>query len=283
VKVLVTGAGGLLAHATLPALAAGGHEVKGLRSGDLNVVRLDDFRAAATAFRPDWIFHFAANTRVDDCEGDPEGAHLVNGVGSRNAALAAAACGASLLAISSDYVFDGEARTPYREYHPAHPISVYGASKWAGEQAIRDVGGRFVIVRSAWLLGAGGRNFVDAILQKARAGEALRVVGDQRGSPTYAPDLAKGLLRLAERAEYGTFHAVNAGEASWYELAVAAVREAGLAAGIERIESTTLARPARRPAYSVLDASSFTHVTGAALPDWRDALSRHVRSTGGTP
>jgi len=281
-KVLVTGAGGLLAHAVLPALVAAGHEARGLRSADLNVVRLDDFRAAAKAYRPDWIFHFAARTQVDDLQADPAEAFLVNGLGARNAALAAADCGAALLAISSDYVFDGRVATPYREYDAANPISVYGASKWAGEQAIREVGGRFVIVRTAWLFGAGGRNFVDNILRKARAGEPLRVVGDQRGSPTHAPDLAKGLVRLAGRAAYGTFHAVCSGAASWYELAQAALQESGLSVGIERIESAALALPAPRPAYSVLDTSWFTHVTGEALPDWRDALARHIRSSGGT-
>ncbi len=272
----MTGAGGLLAHATLPALAAAGYEARPLARAELDVTDARAFRAAAAEFRPDWIFHFAAYTRVDDCEGDPARAFTVNGLGARNAALAASACGASLLAMSSDYVFDGSARRPYREYDAAAPRSVYGASKWAGEQAIRDVGGRFVIVRTAWLYGPGGGNFVDAILKKARAGEALRVVGDQHGSPTYAPDLAGGLLRLAERAEYGTYHAVNAGVASWHEVAVAAVREAGLAVEVERIESQALARPAPRPAYSALDTTWFAEVAGGALPEWRDALRRHV-------
>ncbi|MEO5618355.1 MAG: dTDP-4-dehydrorhamnose reductase [Candidatus Eisenbacteria bacterium] len=276
-KVLLTGAGGLLAHATLPLLAAAGHEARALGHAELDITHLDAFRAAASAFQPDWIFHFAAHTRVDDCESDPDGALLVNGLGARNAALAAAGCGGALLTVSSDFVFDGATSTPYREYDAAHPINVYGASKWAGEQAIREVGGRFIIVRTAWLFGPGGSNFVDSILKKARAGEALRVVADQRGSPTYTPDLAAGLLRLAERAEYGTCHAVNSGDASWHELAMAAVREAGLGVEIERIESAALARPARRPVYSVLDTSWFRHVTGRALPDWKDALRRHVR------
>lgn len=276
-KVLVTGAGGLLAHATLPLLAAAGHDARALRHADLDVTRLDAFRAAAAEFRPDWIFHFAACTRVDDCESDRDRAMLVNGLGSRNAALAAAGCGAALLTLSSDYVFDGEAVAPYREFDAARPINVYGASKWAGEQAIREVGGRFLIVRTAWLFGPGGGNFVDAILKKARAGEPLKVVSDQRGSPTYTPDLAAGLLRLAESGALGTHHAVSAGDATWHDLAVAAVREAGLSIEIEQIESSALARPAKRPAYSVLDASWFAHVTGRALPDWKDALRRHVR------
>jgi dTDP-4-dehydrorhamnose reductase len=276
-KVLVTGAKGLLAQAALPALAAAGHETHALTRAELDVTHLDAFQSAAALFQPDWIFHLAAHTRVDDCESDGDAAYRVNGIGARNAALAAVSCGAALLTISSDYVFDGASLSPYREYDTARPINAYGASKWAGEQAIREIGGRFIIVRTAWLFGPGGGNFVDSILRKARAGESLRVVGDQRGSPTFTPDLAVGLLRLAERAAYGTYHAVNTGAASWYELAEAAVREAGLTTEVERIESAALARPARRPVYSVLDASWFGYATGSALPDWKDALRRHVR------
>lgn len=277
-KVLVTGAKGLLAHAALPALAAAGHEAHALGRAELDITHLDTFQSAAALFQPDWIFHLAAHTRVDDCESDRDAAYRVNGVGARNAALAAASCGAALLTISSDYVFDGNASVPYREYDATAPINVYGASKWAGEQAVREVGGRFIIVRTAWLFGPGGGNFVDSILKKARAGESLRVVSDQRGSPTFTADLAAGLLKLAERAAYGTYHAVNAGDASWCELAEAAVREAGLSTVVERIESGALARPARRPDYSVLDASWYGYATGSALPDWKDALRRHLRA-----
>jgi len=275
-RVLVTGAGGLLAHSVLPELGAAGHEARAVGHAGLDVTRLDPFREVVASFKPDWIFHFAAHTRVDDCEADRDRAFAVNAAGSRNAALAARASGAALLAISSDYVFDGTARTPYREFDSARPLSVYGASKWAGEQAIREVGERFIVVRTAWLFGPGGGNFVDSILKKAASGEALRVVADQRGSPTYAPDLARGLRRLVERAEYGTYHVVSAGDASWHELAEAAVREAGQTVAVERIESAALGRPAPRPAYSVLDASWFAHATGEALPDWRDALRRHL-------
>jgi dTDP-4-dehydrorhamnose reductase len=276
VKVLVTGAGGLLAHAMLPALAAAGHEARGIDRAEADVTRLDALIAAARAFRPAWIFHFAAWAKVDDCEADPDRAFLVNGLGARNAALAAAESGSAVLAVSSDYVFDGRAGAPYREYDAVAPLQVYGASKWAGEQAVRETGVRHLIVRTAWLFGPGGGNFVDAILKKARAGESLSVVDDQRGSPTYTPDLAKVLLRLAERAENGTYHCVNAGQASWHDLAMAALRASRLEAQVRRIDSATLGRPARRPTYSVLDTSWCQHATGAAMPSWSDALERHV-------
>src|SRR5262249_2207148 len=277
VKVLVTGAGGLLAHAVLPALESAGHETRALSHGDADVTRLEPLLAAARAFRPDWIFHFAAWTRVDDCESDPDRAFLVNGLGSRHAAIAALETQAGLLAISSDYVFDGAARAPYREYDATAPLQTYGASKWAGEQAVRDVNGRHVIVRTAWLFGAGGGNFVDSVLKRARAGEKLAVVDDQRGSPTYTPDLAKALLRLAEHAENGTYHCVSGGDATWHELAEGAVRAAGLDGEGQRIDSTKLGRPARRPEYSVLHGGWCRHVTGFELPHWRDAVAKHLR------
>jgi len=273
----MTGGGGLLAHAMRPALAARGHEVRALGHTDLDVTDESAVREAVAAFRPDWVFHFAADTRVDDCESRPERAHAVNAGGARNAAIAAAERGAAILAISTDYVFSGEAHAPYREDDPTGPINVYGASKLAGEAAIRAAGGRHLIVRTAWLFGPGGGNFVDAILRKARAGETLRVAGDQQGSPTATADLARGLLRLAETAENGTYHVVNAGVASWHELATAAVRAAGLGNEVQRITTAELGRPARRPAYSALDTSKFVAATGAELPHWSDAVARHVQ------
>lgn len=279
-KVLMTGAGGLLAHAARPRLDAGRHETRAMSHAELDVTDLAAFHAAVRAFRPEWIFHFAAFTRVDDCESSPERAFLVNGLGSRNAALAAADAGASLLAISSDYVFDGAATRPYREYDAMHPINVYGDSKRAGEQAIREVGGRHVIVRTAWLYGPGGGNFVDSILKRARAGDPLKIVDDQRGCPTYTPDLALGLMRLAENAEYGLYHVAGSGEATWFDLAEAAVKEAGLGVRVEPTTTASLGRPAPRPAYSVLDGTWFAKVAGGPLPDWRDGLRRHVHSNG---
>ena len=276
-KVLVTGAGGLLAHAVVPVLAAAGHEVRSLGHAELDVTNAQAVNVAVGPQRLDWVFHLAAFTRVDDCEKEQERAHQVNAIGARHAALAAARAGAALLAISTDYVFDGSASAPYREESAAAPLNVYGASKWAGEQAIREAAGRHLIVRTAWLFGAGGGNFVDTILKQARTEQELSIVDDQRGSPTYTPDLAEGLARLAGSAENGTYHVVNGGDASWFELAEAAVTEAGLPVRMKRVSTASLGRPARRPAYSVLDASKFTRSTGWPLPHWRDAVARHVR------
>jgi dTDP-4-dehydrorhamnose reductase len=217
---------------------------------------------------------------VDACEAEPDRAFLVNGLGARNAALAAAAVGAAVLAISTDYVFGGGATRPWREHDPAAPLGVYGRSKWAGEQAIREVHPRHLIVRTAWLFGRGGPNFVDTILTRARAGQPLAVVGDQRGSPTWTRHLASGLRRLAERAQYGTYHCTNAGDCTWHELADHALRRAGLHVPVERISTERLGRPAPRPAYSVLDGGWFAHVTGYRMPHWKDAVDAHLAETG---
>jgi dTDP-4-dehydrorhamnose reductase len=268
----------MLAHAAIPALQRAGHEVLGLKHGEADVTRLDALIHPARTFRPDWILHLAAFTRVDDCESEPDRAFLVNAVGAKNAALAAAACGASILAISSDYVFDGAAHAPYREYTAAAPRSVYGASKWAGEQAVREVNPRHFVVRTAWLYGKGGPNFIDTILRKAGAGEALKVVDDQRGSPTWTQDLARALVALAATGEYGTYHVTNSGDCTWYDLAAYALDRAGLKVPLERTTTEAIARPARRPAYSVLGNQFYEHVTGAPLPHWQDAVDRYLET-----
>jgi len=279
VRVLVTGAGGLLGHAVVPALAHAGHEVHAFGHAELDVTRVGEFGRVAEDVRPDCIFHLAAWAKVDDCERDRVRAHLVNGEGSQHAAAVAMRFRARLVAISSDYVFDGSATRPYREDDPTGPLNVYGETKLAGEESIRMLDVPHLIVRTAWLFGPGGSNFVDAILRKARAGEALSVVDDQYGSPTYTPDLAEGLLRLVQRAENGTYHVVNEGVASWYELATAAVQAAGLGVEVKRTTTAALARPARRPAYSALDAAKFAASTGSRLPHWSDAVARHVRES----
>ncbi len=279
-RALVTGAAGMLARALVPALEHAGHAVVAPPEAECDVTDFEALSRTVRAAAPDWVFHLAAWTRVDDCERDPDRAHLVNGLGARNAALAAAAAGAAVLAISTDYVFGGAGERPWREHDPAAPACVYGASKWAGEQAVREVHPRHVVVRTAWLYGAGGPNFPDTILARARAGETLRVVDDQRGSPTWTEDLAPALVALAERAQYGTYHCTSEGDCTWHEFAVHLVTRANLAVEVARTDSATFGRPARRPAYSVLDNGWFRHVTGRRMPHWRDAADRYLASAG---
>jgi len=275
-KALVTGAGGMLGRALMPALAAAGHEAMGLTHGEADVTRPDALRDPLERFRPDWVFHLAAFTRVDDCEARAEEAHRVNGLGARHVARAAGEAGAAVLHVSTDYVFPGDATQPYREDDRVGPRSVYGASKLAGETAVREVHPRHVIVRTAWLYGRGGTNFVDSVLARARRGEPLRVVDDQRGAPTATADLAPALVKLAAAGQYGTYHCTNAGECTWHDLAVYALRRAGLAVPVARIDSATLGRPARRPAYSVLNNQKFERVTGHRMAHWQEAVDRYL-------
>ena len=229
--------------------------------------------------RPDWVFNFAALTQVDACETQQRDAFEVNGRGPGMVAAAAVACGANILHMSTDYVFPGLSDRPYREDDPTHPLSVYGKSKLAGELAVREVAAEnHVIVRTAWLYGAGGTNFVDTILRKARAGEPLRVVDDQRGSLTWTADLARALVRLMEEDVRGTFHCTNAGDGTWFDVAAAIVELSGAKTRLERIDTETLARPAPRPRYSVLDCGKFERTTGTNMPHWRDALKRYLAS-----
>ena len=279
-KVLVTGAGGMLAQAVIPALEEAGHAVLGLERADADVSVPGSLAHSIQVFQPEWIFNLAAFTRVDDCEAEVDRAYAVNALGARNLAQAAAGCGAALLTLSTDYVFDGNGTRPYREYDGAAPLSVYGASKWAGEQAVHELHARHVIVRTAWLFGRGGTHFIDTILRRARAGEPLRVVDDQRGSPTWTRDLAGALLRLAECGQYGTFHCTSSGECTWYDLAEHVLKSAGVRTTLERTGSASYVRPARRPAYSVLSNHLFEQVTGSRMPHWQDAVHRFLKHAG---
>jgi len=276
VKVLVTGAGGMLAAAVIPVLEADNHEVVPLRREDADVTQRGALDHALNMLAPDWVFHLAAFTRVDDCESDPDRAYAVNAIGSRNVTLAAVGCGAAVLTLSTDYVFDGRGQRPYREYDASAPLSVYGASKWAGEQAIRELTPRHIVVRTAWLYGRGGHNFVDTVLHRARAGEPLRVVDDQRGSPTWAQDLAPALVRLASDGQFGTFHVTNSGDCTWWDLASYVVRRAGLTTTVEKTSTRELGRPAARPAYSVLNNQLYERATGQRMAHWQDAADRYL-------
>jgi len=225
--------------------------------------------------RPRVILNCAALTDVDGCEARRDEAFRVNGDGVRHLARAAAAAGSLLVQISTDFVFAGDADRPYREDDPTGPRCVYGRSKLAGEQAARTAP-EHLIVRTAWLYGPGGRNFVRAICDRADAGEPLRVVGDQMGCPTSTHDLAEALVRLLTAGARGTVHACGGQRASWCEFARAIVdlRSPGLP--VEEIRSADLKRPAARPAFSVLDCSRLQEWTGYQLPGFGESLPAYL-------
>jgi len=279
-RVFLTGARGQLGRALQTALQ---HQT--VITGDRPAFDLTDgarVRAAILAARPDIVIHAAAHTDVDGCERDPALAYRVNALGTRYVAAACQEVGAALVYLSTDYVFDGQAQTPYHEFARPNPINVYGASKLAGEQAVMAMVPRHYIVRTAWVYGAPDRrSFVNTILRLAREREVLEVVTDEVSTPTYAPDLARAIARLIEQPFYGVYHLVNEGYCSRYDLAGAVVRLAGLAATIRPITTAEFqARsplPARRPAFSALQNFCAAEL-GIRLRPWPDALAEYLCS-----
>jgi dTDP-4-dehydrorhamnose reductase len=274
VRVLVTGAGGQLGHDLVAAFSD--HDVVGLARAHLDVT--DEAAVVATVrdHAPDLVLHAAAYTKVDACESDPDTAWLVNAVGSWWVARACALADAAMVYLSSDYVFDGTAGRPYTEFDAVNPLSVYGRSKEAGEQLVRRTLDRHYIVRTSWVLGVHGGNFVKTMLRLGRERGAVSVVDDQTGSPTFAFDLAPAIRRLAVTGRYGTYHVTNSGACTWFDLAAAAFEEAGLQVDLTPTDTASFGAPAPRPAFSVLD-NRLARLTGLEpLPHWRDSLKRLI-------
>ncbi len=230
---------------------------------------------------PDAIIHCAAWTNVDGAERTPEPAYRVNALGSWNLAHAAGEAGAWLIAVSTDFVFDGAKTTPYTEFDAANPLGAYGASKEAGERLIRaTLPARHMIARASWLFGAHGKNFPDTIRRLARSLPEVPVVSDQVGTPTHTRDLARKLADLAESPLPGTYHVSSAGHCSWYEFARAVAEESGITMPIVPITALAYAErfgsPTRRPAYSVMDHLALRMRGMDDLPPWRDALRAYL-------
>lgn len=288
-RVLVTGARGMLGQALTPRLAAR-HETLGCDIAEFDITDAAVTRAAIAAFAPNVVVHCAAMTQVDRCESEADLAFRVNGEGTRHVAEAAAAAGAGLIYLSTDFVFDGAKPEPYLEDDPPAPISVYGASKLAGETAARAAGGAHAIVRTSWVFGPGGPNFVETMLRLAArrrenpASPPLRVVGDQVGAPTYTLDLADALVALVGSGRTGIFHVTNSGSCSWHEYACTVLRMAGQGdTPVERISSAEWSAPARRPAQSRLANAAWARAGFAPLRSWQDALAHYLAHRPGAP
>lgn len=275
-KVLVIGSGGMLGHALMDVFARG-HQVVGVDLPELDITDEDSTRACIAAERPLVVVNAAARTDVDGCEGDPGAAFAVNAGGAGNVARACEAAGARLVHVSTDYVFDGTSGRPYVEGDPVSPRSVYGKSKLAGEESVRVSHDDHLIVRTSWLFGAHGKNFVDTILRAASARKELEVVGDQRGCPTYTPDLAGAIERLAGTEHRGVMHVANSGICSWFEYARAVLDLAGVrGVAVREISSDRLDRPAPRPPFSALDCGRYASLAGAPMRHWRDAVGEYI-------
>ncbi len=276
-KIMILGAAGML----------GGHLTRALKPRHQALPRtrddwdITDARACSAdvaSNRPDVVVNCAAFTKVDDCEREPDKAMLVNGETLRWISEACRTSGSRLIQVSTDYIFDGTKGSPYREEDVPNPLNVYGRSKLKGEEYARRQPGS-LIVRTSWLYGRGGPNFVDTIARLAQTGNPLKIVNDQFGSPTYAADLASALLLLVEKGTTGIVHVTNSGVCSWYEFAGEVLKVSGLEeVPLVPISTGELSRPAQRPLFSALDGSRYVSVAGGALRPWQEALKDYLAS-----
>ncbi len=277
-KILVTGGNGRLGSALVRELSST-HEVIALHGNNseggvfVDITRWDEVRNAITHFAPQLVIHTAAWTDVDSCARDPQRAILVNGLGTHYLAAATGANHIPMIYISSNEVFDGKGNTPYSEYHPTQPANPYGYSKWVGELALMRHNSQFTIVRTAWLFAHGGKNFVQTILNAARAGRELRVTCDEIGNPTYNDDLAQAIVALVERGCPGIYHLTNSGTASRYDFARTILDTVGLTdMPIQRISLKEWNRPSNPPPYAPL-ANQAAATLGISLRSWQEAVS----------
>jgi dTDP-4-dehydrorhamnose reductase len=273
-KAIVLGASGLLGKALMREWT--GDEVIGLTSRDADIRDADKVREVLEKARPEWIVLAAAYTNVDECESHPDLAMAVNRDGPVNVAQAAKRIGAKLLFISSDYVFDGKKASPYEAGDERNPQSVYGRSKAEAEIRLLEILPECCIARTSWLFGTGGKCFPDTILKLAATRPALDVVDDQRGCPTYSVDLSRAIIRLCRNHAGGIVHVTNAEDCSWFEFAQEIVKGGGLTTEVRPVSSQQMARPAPRPAYSVLSPKSLQSY-GIVTPAWQDALQRYLQ------
>lgn len=270
-KIIVTGANGQLGRDLAKQLEER-HEVIGLSRKELDIRDAEQCRQMMQQIRPDAVIHTAAYTAVDLAESDEDEAYRVNAFGSRNVAVAAERVGAKVCYISTDYVFDGLSSTPNKEYDNTNPTSVYGKSKRAGEWLVQSLCSNYFIVRTSWLYGKHGSNFVKTMLALASEKKRLKVVNDQTGSPTYTVDLSRFLAELIATEKYGIYHASNTGYCTWYEFAEAIFAEIGMAVEVEPCATEQFPRPAQRPKFSVLDHLAIRANGFSAQRHWRDAL-----------
>jgi len=260
---------------------AGRHEVIPVDMAEADIADAGQISRVISYAKPNVVIHAAAFTAVDDCERNPDLSFQVNAEGTRNVALACRQSRAAMVYISTDYVFDGKKTSPYIETDDPNPINVYGRSKLQGEKYIAELIEHSWIVRTSWLFGPLGKNFVEAILARARQGESLRVVDDQVGGPTYTMDLAGKLAEIVERGKSGIYHVTGQGYCSWFEFSQEILAQAGMGnTAISPIDTAASGRPAPRPRNSRLANTCLVEQGLGLLPSWQNALGRYlVRET----
>ncbi len=279
-RVTLFGASGLLGQELVKELS--GEQLTALSSHDADLRDAARVREVVQNSHPGWIILSAAYTDVDGCEPNRDRAFSVNCEGAINVAQAAREAGSRLLFVSTDYVFDGTKREPYQTRDPRNPASVYGESKARAEERLIEILPEVCIARTSWLFGHGGKCFPATILKLAATRPEISVVNDQRGSPTFTPDLASVLVRLCRISASGIVHVTNSGNCTWYEFATEIVRASGLPTIVKPVTTAEFPRPAKRPAYSVLSAASL-HAYNIQMPQWKDALHRYLASATAAP
>ena len=275
-KILVTGANGQLGYDVCRELQTRGITHTGVDVGDFDITDAAATSAYISAYAPNAIIHCAAFTAVDHAEGEPALCHRVNVIGTANLATAAAQIDAKMMYLSTDYVFCGDGDLPHSHDAPTAPLSVYGTSKLLGEEAVREATNRHFIVRTSWVFGTHGNNFVKTMLRLSETMPALNVVDDQVGSPTYTRDLAVLLCDMIATDRFGTYHATNEGFCSWAEFAEEIMKQADRHTVIRRVSSEEYPTAAPRPRNSRLSKSRLTDRGFSLLPHWKDALGRYL-------
>lgn len=274
-KLLVTGAGGMLGQALSACLKSRGHNVIAVPKERLDVTNYSQCLEFIEEQKPDLIVHCGAYTKVDQAESEPNLAYHINGYGTENLAVACNIFNKPMLYFSSDYVFDGEQNQPYTPWDATRPISIYGKSKLAGEKAVQRHLQRFYIVRTSWLYGPNGKNFVDTISSMANDRKTLRVVSDQIGTPTCTLSLSETVADLITTGRWGVYHGTDDGITSWYEFAKEILRDRDNE--IIPIATNEMPRPATRPKYSVLDKTTLISTIGRELPPWQESLKTYMQ------
>ena len=256
------------------------HEIMGIDLPENDITDLDKTRESIFRFEPDIILHCAAYTDVDRAEAESERAFQVNSLATRNIAAAGAEIETPIVYFSTDFVFcDSPGSTPFTEFHPPAPRGIYALSKWRGEEELRRHQPHHFIIRTSWLYGQGGKNFVDTILRLGGERDRINVVNDQVGVPTYVPDLASETLRLVESAPFGTYHISGGGGCSWFDFARAIIADSGLDCKVYPVSTVEYNAPAPRPGFSLLDHFCLRHTIGDHMPHWRESLKRYLIET----
>lgn len=271
--ILVVGANGMLGQDLMSLLGGRG---RGVDLPDIDITDMVSVQQVLTALKPKVVINCAAYTDVDGCETNTETAMQVNGEGVAFLGLVTRAIDAKLVQVSTDYVFDGSKGSPYKEDDLQQPLNIYGESKLAGELNV-DINPDNLLVRTQWLYGLHGKNFVETMLKLGQEKSELTVVDDQIGSPTWTMDLAKGIIALIDKDCRGVYHCANSGHTSWNGFAKAIFEEAGLAVQVLPMTTEQLNRPARRPLYSTLDCSKLLADTGFAPQAWHEALKQYLK------